>query len=43
MVCWVTRDGEDGGGVAKGNELVFPAAVIDDHFHAVGAQGDIIC
>lgn len=37
-----TCDGEDGGGVAQRDELVFATAVVDDQLHVVGAQSHVI-
>lgn len=39
MTCY----GENCGGIAERDELVFATAVIDDNLHVVGAQGDVLC
>lgn len=38
-----TCDGEDCRGISEGDKPVSATAVIDDNFHVVGAQGNVVC
>lgn len=42
-VSVVTCDGEDCRGISEGDKPVSATAVIDDDFHVVGAQGNVVC